>query len=124
MAGAMSGRLGVIIYKLQYVNCPCTVRGRKGDLDPYELLCSLRVGLVDRFGYEVLGIKAGALWPDLLITRAAGDEVVRAQSRPTTTHRASEAEMRHFVDLITKGVEPVSYLEALRRTDPNDQGIV
>lgn len=61
----------------------------------------------DRFGCEVLGTKAGALWPDLLITCAAGDEVVRAQGRPTGTHRASEAELRHFVDLITKRVEPV-----------------
>ena len=61
----------------------------------------------DRFGCELLGTLAGAVWPELVITRPDGDDVRRDTVDPGMDHLASVEEFRHFVSVIAKTRAPI-----------------
>jgi len=65
----------------------------------------------DRFGCEVLGSTAGAVWPELTITRPNGDDVIRETVRPQEDHLASVEELRHFTALINEDTAPLIPVE-------------
>jgi predicted dehydrogenase len=65
----------------------------------------------DRFGCEVLGTRAGAVWPELRITRPNGDDVTRDVVQPDQKHQASVEELCHFSSLVRKEASPKVPLE-------------
>jgi predicted dehydrogenase len=65
----------------------------------------------DRFGCEIFGTLGGAVWPDLIVTRPAGNGVTREIIQPVHEHKASVEELRHFSSLIRNAATPVVPLE-------------
>jgi predicted dehydrogenase len=65
----------------------------------------------DHFACEVLGTKAGATWPDILLTRPDGDDVSRQNVEPESQALASVAELTHFIALVNGRDAPMVPLE-------------